>query len=67
MYWNLIKLRKENNMTQLDMAQLIGVKEYQTYGNKELGKTKFNLKEVIIIQKHFNKPLDYIFFAEESI
>lgn len=64
MYWNLIKLRRENNMTQLDMAQLIGVKEYQTYGNKELGKTKFSLKEAIIIQKHFDKPLDYIFLAE---
>lgn len=64
MYWNLVKLRRENNMTQLDMAQLIGVKEYQTYGNKESGKAKFNIDEMKAIKKHFDKPLDYIFLAE---
>lgn len=64
MYWNLIKLRKESNMTQLDMAQLIGVDQYQTYGNKELGRSNFSLKEAMIIQKHFDEPMEYIFFAE---
>ena len=38
MQWNLIRLRKENDLSQEDLAKVLGVTD-ATYRNKETGKT----------------------------
>lgn len=59
-HWELIKLRKENNLNQKHMAKLLGISE-STYSTKENGKSDFKLKEIYIIAKFFNKRVEEIF------
>ncbi len=65
MYSNLTKLRKEQEMTQEQMGQLIGCSA-SNYNRKERGKMNFRISEMEIIKKHFNKPLDEIFLKYDS-
>lgn len=60
MQWKLIRLRKENNYNQEEMAKILGVSE-ATYRNKENGKTQFKLDEMFVIAEYFNKTLDDVF------
>lgn len=60
MQWNLIRLRKENNETQDDVAKILGVDE-QTYRNKEKGKTQFKSDEMFVLAEHYGKNLNEIF------
>lgn len=56
----LILLRKEQKITQNELAQLLGITTKQ-YGSKELGKTKFNGDEMFKIAEYFNLKVDDIF------
>lgn len=60
MQWNLIKLRKENEETQEEIAELIGI-TVSAYRNKELGRTQFKADEMFIIAEHYNKTINDIF------
>lgn len=56
----LILLRKKNNITQREIADLLGISEKQ-YSYKENGKAKFNGDEMFAIAKYFNLLVDDIF------
>jgi len=60
MHWELIKLRRTRKINQKKMAELLGI-TVTTYSNKETGKTDFNLEEIFLIAKHFNKRIEEIF------
>lgn len=60
MQWNLIKLRKENDLTQDDLADILNM-SVSTYRNKETGKSSFRDYEMFILRKHFDKSLEEIF------
>ncbi len=60
MQYNLMIWRKENNITQKQMADMLGISEKQ-YGYKERGQNQFTLDEMFKISQIVGKPLDYIF------
>lgn len=60
MYKNLKGLRAKNDLTQNDMAKILGI-SYVSYNQKEKGNQDFTLKEAKIIAKYFNTSMDYIF------
>lgn len=57
---NLLILRKNNNITQEELANKLGIST-KTYGYKESGKTEFTMNEMFIIAKFFQKPVEEIF------
>lgn len=61
----LYKLRKEHNISQRDMAKIIG-KSTTTYRDKELGKQDFKLNEMFLIANYFNKDIGDIFTPSTS-
>lgn len=56
----LIILRKKKNVTQRQLADLLGI-SVKAYGFKELGKTEFTMNEMFLIAKYFSKNIDEIF------
>lgn len=60
----LIKLRKEANESQLDVANMLGLSE-GSYRNRERGKIQFKMNEMFILAKHYNKRIDEIFLPRE--
>ncbi|MYL41787.1 helix-turn-helix transcriptional regulator [Virgibacillus salexigens] len=60
MHWELVKLRKSRKITQIEMAELLGV-DVRTYSLKENGKHDFKLEEIFIIAKFFGKRIEEIF------
>lgn len=56
----LRRLRKYHELTQEDMAKLIGV-DVRTYSNKEKGISQFKLNEMVIISRQFKKSIEDIF------
>lgn len=56
----LLLIRKENNITQAYLANILGITSKQ-YSAKELGKAKFNGDEMFKIADFFNKKVDDIF------
>jgi putative transcriptional regulator len=60
MQTNLIIWRKENGVTQQQMAQLLGITQKQ-YSLKERGKAQFTLDEMFEIAKFVGKSVDQIF------
>lgn len=57
-------LRAEHDLTQADMADLIGVTR-QTYSEKELGNQPFKAEEMFIISAYFDKPIEDIFLSKK--
>lgn len=57
MQWNLIRLRKENGLTQDDMAKILGIGK-RTYVDKEHGVRPFTADEMIIIRNYFGVKMD---------
>ncbi len=66
MQWSLIKLRKEANLTQMDLAKMIGM-NVRTYIMKELGQSEFKASEMIKIHQYFGISLDEIFLPPDCI
>lgn len=59
------ELRKEYNMQQAELAELVGVRR-ETIGNLENGKYNPSLKLAMDIAKVFNKMVEEIFVFEEE-
>ena len=60
----LRRLRKYHELTQEDMAELIGV-DVRTYSNKERGISQFKLNEMVIISRKFKKSIEDIFLNKK--
>ena len=52
-------LRISNNLSQKDVANLLGCSQV-AYGMYELGKRRISLEKLIILAKYYNTTLDYI-------
>lgn len=57
---NLVKLRKENNLKQEDLAKYLGIPE-STYRKKESDEAQFNQDEMFELASYFNKGISFIF------
>lgn len=60
----LILLKEEKNLTNKEMAELIGVTPVQ-YRKKERGDVQFKLNEMLKISEYFGKTMDYIFLPSK--
>lgn len=56
----LAALRRYHNISQKEMADLIGV-DLRTYINKENGQSQFKANEMFAIARKFQMPIDEIF------
>ena len=56
----LILLRKQNNVSQKELSELLSITTKQ-FSAKELGKSKFNGDEMFKIADYFNLKVDDIF------
>lgn len=67
MLYNLEKARKDNGVTKVDLADLIGVK-YQTITEKIEGNSSFKFEEALIIKETYFPEYDlvYLFSKEEQ-
>lgn len=64
---NYIKaLRAYNGLNQTEVAEVLGC-TYQTYNNKENGKTNFTLLELDTLAKLFNIPVTNFFKDTVSV
>lgn len=63
-YEKLEKLRKENGLTQQQMATLLGIKQ-PSYARYEDGTTEPNLERLIIIADTFDVSVDYLLGRKE--
>ena len=52
-------LRISNNLSQKDVANLLGCSQV-AYGMYELGKRRISLEKLLILAKYYNTTLDYI-------
>lgn len=55
----LKNLRIANGETQVEVANLLGLKTASAYNKKENGKVPFSLTEAKILSVHYNKPIDF--------
>lgn len=62
MYKNLKCLRTRFDLTQSDMAKILGI-SLVSYNQKEKGVKQFTLKEAKIIADYFKESIDYVFTA----
>lgn len=56
----LAAIRRYHNITQKEMAELIGI-DLRTYINKEKGVSQFKANEMFAISRKFQRPIDEIF------
>lgn len=66
MQWNVLKLRKENNKSQSEMAKILGI-HHTSYGRKELGKVVFTADELFTLSRYFGVKIDDIFLQTDCI
>lgn len=57
---NLILLKEKNNLTNTEMANLLGITAVQ-YRKKEKGEVQFKLNEMVKLAEYFGKTMDEIF------
>lgn len=62
---NLINLRKENNLSQTDVAKIIG-KSKNAVGSWEQGYSLPDIETLYRLTKYYGKTLNYIYGIEES-
>jgi len=60
MQWNLIILRKEKRLKQVDVAEVIGISA-DAYGQKERGQLQFKANEMFVLSDFFGKKVEEIF------
>ena len=65
MFERLRKIRKEKNISALEIAGKIGLKTEGAYYKKETGDVPFTLTEGKIISDLFKLPIEDIFFKDE--
>jgi len=66
MQWNLIRARKEQGLSQADLAKLLNI-SVSAYQNKETGKSSFRDYEMFIISQYFDKTIEEIFLPSNCI
>jgi DNA-binding XRE family transcriptional regulator len=66
MQWNLIRLRKENILTQKQVADRLKI-NLNTYIRKENGESQFKANEMFILSKLFGKRIEEIFLPTDCI
>ncbi|MDM5208444.1 MULTISPECIES: helix-turn-helix transcriptional regulator [Cytobacillus] len=66
MQWNLIRLRKEHNLTQKQVAECLGI-DLTTYIRKENDRSQFKANEMFALKTLFNKKVDEIFLPTNCI
>lgn len=62
----MINIRKENNLTQEDLAEKLNVSR-QTISNWENGKCYPDIETLVIISNHFNISLDDLLKSDEKL
>ena len=65
MFERLRKIRKEKNISALEIAKKIGLKTEGAYYKKETGDVPFTLTEGKIISDLLEMPIEDIFFTNE--
>lgn len=60
---NLKQLRKFNNLTQLQVANAIGISQ-RTYSNYEIGTREPDINTIIKLADYFNVTIDYLLCHE---
>ncbi|MGV3042813.1 XRE family transcriptional regulator [Staphylococcus rostri] len=65
---NLEKVRKQNNVTLVDMADLLGVR-YQTVSDKISGLSDFKFGEALLIKNTFfpEYEIEFLFSTEKNL
>lgn len=61
----LLVLRKENNITQKELADVLGI-TVKTYGLKERGAGVFDSDEMWKLSRFFDMPMDQIFLPRSN-
>jgi DNA-binding XRE family transcriptional regulator len=67
MYEELRRLRGKRNVTQEEMAKLLGHADKSSYSLKERGLRKFSVNEAHTIADFFGLSIESIFFAQEVV
>ena len=62
---SLKQLRRERNLRQIDVANVIGIKR-TTYASKENGDRRFTLEEADALTEYFNVDLREVFLNKKS-
>lgn len=62
MYNKLKQIRESNNVTQDDMAELLGYKHKSGYSKLENGERKISINQAKIISDFFKRSIEEIFF-----
>lgn len=62
---NIHQLRKERNIQQAELAELVGVRR-ETIGKLENGKYNPSLKLAMDVAKYFGKTVEEIFIFDEE-
>lgn len=57
--YNIKDLRKSNNLSQRDMADILGISK-SGYAGKEIGNREFKTHEAIKISNLFNVPIEEV-------
>lgn len=65
----LKELRQNQNMTQALVSDLLGINSYGQIGNIESPKFphKYTLKQISILCREFNYPIESVFLNEEEL
>jgi len=65
MFDNLRKVRKENNISIAEMAEILGFKAQSAYCKRELEHVPFSLSEAKQISDLFGRSIDDLFFDKK--
>lgn len=60
----LILLKEERNLTNKEMAEMLGITPIQ-YRKKEKGEVQFKLNEMVKLSEYFGKTMDEIFLPSK--
>lgn len=60
----LILLKEQENLTNKEMAEMLGITPIQ-YRKKEKGEVQFKLNEMVKLSEYFGKTMDEIFLPSK--
>ena len=60
----LILLKEQKNLTNKEMAEMLGITPIQ-YRKKEKGEVQFKLSEMVKLSEYFGKTMDEIFLPSK--
>lgn len=65
MFEKLRKIRQDENIKAIEIAEAIGLKTESAYYKKETGKVPFTLEQALIIANMLNKSVEEVFSEDE--